>query len=909
MMGQKWCIVQLYENKSFDKKLKNQMKKGSPSVENTTGASPTSIRNDALITSSPDSDVGILQSKTTSVNKKNGIDHSLDLSTDTENAEVKTEFEGMEDRGWDLPEALENQLIADLESSFVEEDSDGDIYVDGEAKKYAEVSLYAKTKTKGGKVKEKSILETEGRELRDVIRDAFVRGTGNSEQTAYLDEDSAPEDFGDGTITANMTFYGSWDNVKREIGKGTVYFRDKNTWVNIALPVSAMEMENGRTELFAGLRNDDPDYGNFADHSLEQYLGYPSFVRADENFRLYKDNYLPEDTMSDVADYNIERGTRPAGMEEYYPRVSPWVEQSNLDIKNELKDAAAGIVEKWKKDAKLTGGRVLDTKKIKPLVNELVDHCVKLPEYYTASERRACRKIAMDALQNVWYEIQNHENPDLDVIYEILYDAADYIIVNSPVFLVEGDLTESDREAYRFFKQHNRSNPLIIQRSVLDPASNKWIHEPTVAAGPYSWYQAAARNGSMIADSIHPTMKELRQATKGMFSVRYARYGEKSNWESELSDYFAMRGFPELAEAASSGRGVVYEGEQINSAGQAVDMLIREARTLFTSASKGRNTIGLELDADYQDDPQQAREWFKKKFAEDALSLLDKDVKWESVADKWKDKYDTMKNQLKAEHKAEVERVKDRKDGDILRLKEKSARLVNREKWKASFRIKELKAKERAKKEERKEKEKRKKYVEKINDKYKWFTDRLQKKERALEKNIPEVLRQPLANALAVMDIQSKGSVKAEERNIKKFGTSIKSAQALHVLHSTLVSLAENGEMFSDVNQDIFALNPVISDALGAIKGTCEGKPLRDMTSEELMNVNKLLSAIKHEIVDGNNVILDGRKQEISEVQNSVIKETQRNITRRGKAKTYKDTDTGETRELLHKIKSFDFVE
>ena len=359
--------------------------------------------------------------------QKNGIDHSLDLSTDTENAEVETEFEGMEDRGWDLPEALENQLIADLESSFVEEDSDGDIYVDGEAKKYAEVSLYAKTKTKGGKVKEKSILETEGRELRDVIRDAFVRGTGNSEQTAYLDEDTAPEDFGDGTITANMTFYGSWDNVKREIGKGTVYFRDKNTGVNIALPVSAMEMENGRTELFAGLRNDDPDYGNFADHSLEQYLGYPSFVRADENFRLYKDNYLPEDTMSDVADYNIERGTRPAGMEEYYPRVSPWVEQSNLDIKNELKDAAAGIVEKWKKDAKLTGGRVLDTKKIKPLVNELVDHCVKLPEYYTASERRACRKIAMDALQNVWYEIQNHENPDLDVIYEILYDAADYI--------------------------------------------------------------------------------------------------------------------------------------------------------------------------------------------------------------------------------------------------------------------------------------------------------------------------------------------------------------------------------------------------------------------------------------------------------------------------------------------------
>ena len=88
------------------------------------------IRNDALITSSPDSDVDILQSETTSVNKKNGIAHSLDLSTDTET----------EDRGWDLPEALEEQLIAELESSYAEdEEVPEDVYIDGEAKDYVEI--------------------------------------------------------------------------------------------------------------------------------------------------------------------------------------------------------------------------------------------------------------------------------------------------------------------------------------------------------------------------------------------------------------------------------------------------------------------------------------------------------------------------------------------------------------------------------------------------------------------------------------------------------------------------------------------------------------------------------------------------------------------------------------------------
>ncbi len=80
----------VYENKRFDKKLKNQTKKGSPSVGNTTRVSPTSIRNNALITSSAGFSVSSLPSQTTSVKNKNDTSKPLSMPGDTSNTETTT---------------------------------------------------------------------------------------------------------------------------------------------------------------------------------------------------------------------------------------------------------------------------------------------------------------------------------------------------------------------------------------------------------------------------------------------------------------------------------------------------------------------------------------------------------------------------------------------------------------------------------------------------------------------------------------------------------------------------------------------------------------------------------------------------------------------------------------------------
>ena len=121
----------LDENDELLKKIKKQ--RTSPSLTNKL---VSATKQNAYNGSQPGSSafdsnsVPPANSNVKNVDKTTGTDKSLDLPTDTET----------EDRGWDLPEALEEQLIAELESSYAEdEEVPEDVYIDSEAKDYVEI--------------------------------------------------------------------------------------------------------------------------------------------------------------------------------------------------------------------------------------------------------------------------------------------------------------------------------------------------------------------------------------------------------------------------------------------------------------------------------------------------------------------------------------------------------------------------------------------------------------------------------------------------------------------------------------------------------------------------------------------------------------------------------------------------
>lgn len=636
-------------------------------------------------------------------------------------------------------------------------------------------------------------------------------------------------------------------------------------------------------------------------------------------------------------------------VKEYYPRISPWVEQKDIDIKAELSYAAEQIAKGWKKEERVTGGRVLDEKSVRKKVNDLINLSIgqfKLsdgkPEVDKA-ELKACSEVTMNALKNAWYEMHK-PNPDMDVVSEILLETAEYLIPADTEYNL-GEMDKERNDIIRdYFKSINWKHPLIASRWIWEDKRKKRSINYTRDKKGWGTTDYSIRL-SHPPGNRWETMRLLQHDTSGMFAVRYAEIYEEPNWETVLTDLYQELGYDEWKNATAQ------EYWDIRSEEDAIEFLVDMADNVF---HKDTNT--------YERLNEDMLRGEREELCRDMLTILNADAEsWNSIADTWKAKYDNLANRLKAEVKAarkekteavQAERAKAKQKAKAVSEKNREQKKQIRadEKAKANKRVKETrekanarvktvreterqKAKERVEAEKQKarervdavrekmkkqaeekakrerEKEEYKKQFKRVTDEYTWFASRLQKKEKTLEKNIPEGLRIPLATALSTMDIQSGLSVKAEERSIQKTGRATKAATSLKALRGSLEAIAKNEGYFYDVDLDgRITLNPVIENSLDYLIQHCEGVAIRDMDAYEVKQVANLLAAIRHEIQEGNKTIINGRTQEIAAVQNSILAETANDIKIHGRAKTFAKNSVGRTRSLLHKVLSFDYV-
>ena len=262
------------------------------------------------------------------VDKTTGTDKSLDLPTDTET----------EDRGWDLPEALEEQLIAELESSYAEdEEVPEDVYIDGEAKDYVEI--FGEN--------DKSFYALSGVELHNELAEqmksgsqVFISGTSFEQKqgaresaTAYTEDGKALR----GEILTNVNvenFDHALDNGVNWVDKAYIYARTEEG-VDYVLPVVVAE-EGGHYKFIA---------------SYEKGWGTPlseqaHIVYADDDFKLLDDSVMSYGVQNTINKaYIASKGTTmPEGMKESFPRISPYVKQLDMDVKTELHDATEQMV-------------------------------------------------------------------------------------------------------------------------------------------------------------------------------------------------------------------------------------------------------------------------------------------------------------------------------------------------------------------------------------------------------------------------------------------------------------------------------------------------------------------------------------------------------------------------------------
>ena len=583
---------------------------------------------------------------------------------------------------------------------------------------------------------------------------------------------------------------------------------------------------------------------------------YDDYLKGFTNIENSEDSEL----VNELINWNEETKDHKDFKKQSFPRFNPMVKQDNIDTRAEIRETIDSVIEPLKADKKLTHGQVLKEKSVKNKVGDLLHKVVGEDTTMSKKTMRETRNFAVDALTTAYYELQK-EHPNMDVVYDVLEKASEEI-----VDVIDYNYENDEMREFLSIKRALRKNPIYIERS-------KWgdyrkVNNETVTAMNRHFQYVTVRHGSA--------------SYTGSFASAVADSNrKKSNVDTYLNEN------PDISTALFGtedtkmglGSALQEDGELHNEEG--LPYILEERMQSWANSLDGLS----EYDCNQM----------KKALVNDLSEILIQDAEsYKTYADKQKEKYDTMKNRLKGERDALAAKLKD--TNDTLE-KTKTAAKNQAEKYEKKLesqetkykkmidtrekRIENVKEKNKAKEEKRKRREEEKKVLNNINVNYAWLSSRLLTKERKYEKNIPQEIRRPLAQALVALDIQTANSVKAEQREIKKTGTPTGAALKIHALREALREISKEKEY-----QGMFTENEVLMNNLEVLASI--DKPMRDMTLEELKVVKDVLKGIRFEITEGQEMDLNGQKQSYKRISDNICNDFEEMIKKYGEAKKFK---------------------
>ena len=588
---------------------------------------------------------------------------------------------------------------------------------------------------------------------------------------------------------------------------------------------------------------------------------YNNYLKGFTNNENSEDSEL----ISELINWNEENEEHKDFKKQSFPRFNPMIEQDNIDTRAEIKETIDSVIEPLKADKKLTHGQVLDAKSVKNKVSDLLHEVVGTDTVMSKKTMRETRDFTVDALSTAYYELQK-EHPNMDVVYDVLEKASEEI-----VDVVRENYENDDMSDFIVAKRELRKNPIYIAR---DRNGNKHSGR--------GWGETLTDRNKRYR---FVTIRHADSSRRGVFGqmVEAGQIEKQANSDHWLENLPTLSRLLFGTEYSTLG-GPLYDMKEIHNDDSLPDIVEEGMR-------QWEDWIYREQGFDVIYDCNQ----MKKTLVNDLSEILVQDAEsYKTYADKQKEKYDTMKNRLKGERDALAAELKDTKN----ELGKTKATAENREKkyekklesqetkYKKMLdardkRIEKVKEKNKAKEEKRKLREETKKVLDKINVNYAWLSSRLLTKERRYDKNIPQEIRRPLAQALVALDIQSANSIKAEQRSIEKTGVPTGAALKLHALRDAMLEISKEKEY-----QGMFTENDVLMSNMEQLASI--GKPMRDMDLEELNLVKNVLDGIRFEITEGQKMELNGHKESFKRISDSICSDFEDTIKRYGEAKKFK---------------------
>lgn len=480
-------------------------------------------------------------------------------------------------------------------------------------------------------------------------------------------------------------------------------------------------------------------------------------------------------------------------------------------------------------ETKLTHGTILNeksvNKELKQLVNVLMKGSTNL-----ASERRENLEFVNDAAKKLWYMVQSGgglTNLTAEQKLEISKLAAKVgqEVVSNTRF-VDEQLYREGKELRDFF----RSTPIRVRDNIKNDINWKDDYKKK----NFGRMKLVSENYQGNAYDIDELWQELLESVPAFRTFAPSKYGS-------------------------------------------LDEIIDESEMFMAIDAALDNTY--EVEDVYASDCAQEIEL---QFAQDFMrAVLKNGEAWQSFADKKKAQYDTNLALLKERQK---EAVRDLRRRHAERLNEK----LRAEKKKSNERL----AKQKARYDEKAEKEKTKRNEQKektrsykarmkswghIESNYNYLQKKLLNPKKEEGQNIPEALRKPLAEVLAEFDLQTERSAKLEEKRGKKAMSTAK----LDKLKSALERVAsEDGSKDFMCHSSLFRTLSDLSESL-------DGKPLRDLSNEDLLDIDDMLSQIKHMIASQNKLFREGRKQDVASAGEQIIKDMNAKIKKYKRGYSY----------------------
>ena len=541
--------------------------------------------------------------------------------------------------------------------------------------------------------------------------------------------------------------------------------------------------------------------------------------------------------------------------------TDPVTQEGRIRKKNGKQDFINGVINKWNPAWK-TEGKVLKDSSVEKAVRDVIMGAMR-ESNTTAKYRQAMVKKTMLVARQAFNMMKNDEYAKAA---ELLYDHAYDMIENLEFF---GNDDKSEFERYKELREYLRTTKITVpedKRSDIDYASFRKKNFGKILLGDggtapnVAWQRLNELWPEAFTEDIKGDPASIMLQMENALDI-YEPY--TTAYSSEQCVEFA-------GDIADSLYDIIYEGEEYKS--------LADKYTDKSKAMKARHAEAMEkVKQNYKDRLNKQRlDAKRKEYARLEAQKERITNKYEERLSNVKDKYERKIRAQKRKADFEIATLKQNREYNIQRLKAEKARAVKEERQRGAYKRAESLAKQR-------EKQMHRQLYNRVLKEYNDLTHRLLHPTKDKAKNIPEQLRQPLAQMLHCFDLEKERSKKLEEMYMIPTRSQLNFRELKDAFEKVIKEDPTAYEL-SDVHK-------YMADKMTELADRVDGKSIDALDIEDIKVVKDLLVGLNAGIKNAQQLEIDGENYQKQQMCDKVGEGAAEHQKLYGKAKKYGSND------------------